>query len=148
NEDAPNYKANYFSLMNYAYQVNGLRVNGVTEVLDYSRLKVGSISEAAVSEGSAFSAIAPTTEADLAKYGLRVNEVWRTGDARSSLDFNGNGVINAGTIVNDLDFDGDTADVLNASQNDWDHILFDGAGSIGDPNLGVSMGLKRAQPFL
>lgn len=148
NEDAPNYKANYFSLMNYAYQVNGLRVNGVTEVLDYSRLKVGSISEAAASELNAFSAIAPTTEVDLAKYGVRVNEVWKTGTASSNLDFNGNGLINAGTIANDLDNDGDTSDTLNASQNDWDNTLMDGAGTIGDPNLGISLGMKRLAPFL
>jgi hypothetical protein len=54
----------------------------------------------------------------------------------------------AGTIAYDLDNDGDTSDLLNASQNDWDHVLYDGAGSIGDPNLGASLGLKRLSPFV
>ena len=148
NEDTPNYKANYFSVMNYTYQVYGLRVGSALEVLDYSRVKVGSVNEAAVNEVNAFSAVAPTTEAELALYGVRINGVWKTGNAGANLDINGNGVINAANIAYDLDNDGDTTDVLNASQNDWAHVLFDGAGSIGDPNLGASAGLNRASPFL
>jgi Bacterial TSP3 repeat len=149
NEDVPNYKANYFSVMNYSYQVVGLRVSGVTEVLDYSRLRVGGISESAISESSAFSALAPTTEGDLAKYGVLINGLWKTGTASASLDVNGNGVINAGTIAFDLDNDGDSSDTLNPSQIDWSALLWDGAGQIGDTaNLGVTPHLNRATPFV
>lgn len=149
NEDLPNYKANYFSLMSYNYQVVGLRVNGVSEVLDYSRLRVGAISESAISEASAFSAIAPTTEADLAAYSVLLKGSWRLGSASANLDVNGNGVINAGTIAFDLDNDGDTGDTLNASQNDWAAVVFDGAGLIGSAaQLGPSSALNRATPFV
>lgn len=148
NEDL-NYKANYLSLMSYNYQVFGLRVNGVGEVLDYSRLRIGPISESAISEVSAFSAIAPTTEAELAAYGVLINNAWRLGNASANLDVNGNGVINGGTIAFDLDRDGDATDLLAASQNDWLALLFDGGGQIGGASLlGPSAALNRPAPFL
>jgi hypothetical protein len=146
NEDA-NYKANYFSVMSYAYQVIGLRVDGVSEVLDYSRLRVGSFSEAAFSEAAAFSAIAPTTEADLAHYSVLIGGVWRAGTASANLDANGNGVINSGLVAFDGDNDGDQIDTVSASQNDWLALLFDGAGQIG-AGLGTSSALTRANPFM
>ncbi|WP_343073312.1 hypothetical protein [Pyxidicoccus fallax] len=143
-----NYKANYISIMSYNYQLNGLRVNGVNGVLDYSRLRVASASEASVSETAAFAPLAPTTEAILATYGVRIGGVLRSGNASANLDFNGNGVIQAGFIAQDLNNDGDSSDFINSSQNDWLALVYDGAGTIGDPFLGATESLmKRARPF-
>ncbi|RKH45464.1 hypothetical protein [Corallococcus sicarius] len=147
NEDV-NYKPNYLSLMSYVYQLGGLRVDGTDGVLDYSRLRIASVSEASVSEVYAFAPLAPTTEADLAHYGVRLNSTFVSGTASANLDFNANGSIQANYIARDLNGDGDTLDLFTASQNDWTALVFDGAGSIGDPWLGATQGLSRAQPFL
>jgi hypothetical protein len=146
NEGA-NYKANYLSVMSYTYQLNGLRVDGVHGVVDYSRLRVASVNEAALSEPAAFAPLFPTTEATLARYGVRINGTLRAGTASANLDFNGNGVIQAGLVAQDLNSDGDTSDLINASQNDWTALVYDGAGTIGDAHLGANEGLKRTQPF-
>ncbi|NMO17064.1 hypothetical protein HPC49_11410 [Pyxidicoccus fallax] len=147
NENA-NYKANYLSVMSYTYQLRGLYVEGVDGILDYSRVRVASASEAAVSEISAFAPAGTTTEADLARYGVRVGTVLRSGNASANLDFNGNGVIQAGNIAQDLNNDGDTSDIISASQNDWTALVYHGAGTIGDVYLGDTASLMRAQPFL
>jgi hypothetical protein len=146
NEDM-NYKANYLSLMSYGYQLRGLTKDGTDGVLDYSRVRLDSASEASVSELNAFAPVAPTTEADLSHYGVRIGTALRTGNASANLDFNGNGVIEAGFIAQDLNHDGDTSDFVNPSQNDWTALIYDGAGSIGDAHLGDTEGLKRRQPF-
>ncbi|MFZ5442049.1 MAG: hypothetical protein ACOZQL_18730 [Myxococcota bacterium] len=130
NEDL-NRKPNYLSIMSYTYQLGGLRVNGTSGVVDYSRLRVASVSEAAVNEASAFGALAPTTEADLANYQVMINGAWRSGTASANLDFNGNGAIAAASYAYDLNGDGDTSDVYVASQNDWSAVVYDGAGTIG-----------------
>ena len=142
-----NYKANYLSLMSYAYQLRGLRVDGVDGVLDYSRVRVASASEASLSEVSAFAPAGTTTEADLARYGVRIGTILRAGTASANLDFNGSGVIQAGVIAQDLNNDGDTLDIISASQNDWTSLVYDGASTIGDPFLGDTAGLRRASPF-
>jgi hypothetical protein len=141
-----NYKANYLSLMSYGYQVRGLRVDGTDGVLDYSRLHVDSANEASLSEMVAFAPLALTTEADLAHYGVSIG-AFRTGTASANLDFNNNGVIQAGVVAHDLNKDGDTLDLINASQNDWTTLVYDGAETIGDANLGDAARLKRPQPF-
>lgn len=143
-----NYKANYLSLMSYSYQLRGLTVDGTNGVLDYSRVRLASINESSVSEVNAFSPIAPTTESDLSHYGVRIGTVLRTGNASANLDFNGSGAIQAGTIVQDLNNDGDTSDTLNASQNDWTALVYHGASTIGDANLGSTNSLIAPQTFL
>ncbi|MBZ4422678.1 hypothetical protein [Myxococcus sp. RHSTA-1-4] len=143
-----NYKANYLSLMSYNYQLRGLTVDGTTGVLDYSRVRVASASEAAVSEISAFAPAGTTTEADLAHYGVRIGSSLRSGNASANLDFNGNGVIQAAPLAQDLNNDGDTSDIINASQNDWTALVYHGASTIGDPYLGDTESLMRMQPFL
>ncbi|WP_163991000.1 hypothetical protein [Pyxidicoccus caerfyrddinensis] len=143
-----NYKANYLSLMSYGYQLRGLTKDGTDGILDYSRVRLAAASEASVSELNAFSPIAPTTEADLSHYGVRIGTVLRTGNASANLDFNGNGVIQAGFIAQDLNNDGDTSDFINASQNDWTALIYHGASTIGDANLGAPNSLVAPQSFL
>jgi hypothetical protein len=142
-----NYKANYLSLMSYNYQLRGLTVDGVTGALDYSRVRVGSASESSVNEVSAFAPGLGATEADLARYGVRIGSVLRSGTASANLDFNGNSSIQAANIAQDLNNDGDTLDFIASSQNDWLALVYDGAGTIGDSALGSTAGLMRAQPY-
>lgn len=145
--DDSNYKPNYLSQMNYEYQMYGLRVDGVDNVLDYSRVRVASISESSINEVSAFAPVSPTTEADLAHIGVRINGIQVSGTASANLDFNNNGVIQSVSYAKDLNHDADTLDTFPAAQHDWLALVYDGASQIGDPWLGVSQGLSRAQPF-
>ena len=130
NENA-NRKLNYLSIMSYDYQMPGLRVDGTSGVVDYSRLKVNAIS-GNISEYSAMSGYGGTTESDLADYEVRRNGNWLSGTASSNLDVNNNGSLQSSVYVGNL----------NASQNDWDNIVYSGGGSggtIGDGLLGESI---------
>ncbi|MBN8226580.1 hypothetical protein JYK02_03555 [Corallococcus macrosporus] len=146
NDDA-NYKPNYLSVMNYEYQTFGLRIDGTDGVLDYSRVRVASVSEASVNEVSAFAPVAPTTEADLAHIGVRINGVQRAGTASANLDINGSGVIQAASFAYNFNRDSDSVDFFPASQHDWLALVYDGANQIGDGWLGTTQGLSRQQPF-
>jgi len=146
--DHANFKPNYLSIMNYEYQFQGFSIGGVANVLDYSRVQVAAFNELAVNEGSGFTPVAPTTEADLARIsGLRFNGVAVVGNASSNTDFNGNGVLDAATYSRDFNRSG-FADVFPATQNDWTALLYDGGGQIGDPGLGTLRSLSRAERFL
>lgn len=126
-----NRKLNYLSIMSYDYQMPGLRVDGSTGVVDYSRLKINSIS-GNMSEYSAMSGYGGTTESDLADYQVRSNGNWLSGTASANLDINNNGSLQSSVYVGYLD----------ASQNDWDNIVYSGGGTggtIGDGLLGESM---------
>jgi hypothetical protein len=143
-----NYKPNYLSIMSYNYQLNGLTFDGAGGRLDYSRLRIASVSESSLNEFNAFTPLAGTTEADLAHYGVRKCGALMTGNASNNLDFNGNGVLQA-AVATSLNCDGDTTDVAIASQNDWAALIFDGAGTIGDALLGIGrdiMGLRNFTP--
>ncbi len=146
NDDA-NYKPNYLSVMNYEYQTVGLRIDGVDSVLDYSRVRVASVNEASVNEVSAFAPVAPTTEADLAHIGVRINGAQRAGTASANLDINGNGAIQTASFAYNFNRDSDSTDIFPASQHDWLALVYDGAGQIGDGWLGTAQGLSRQQPF-
>ncbi|RKH45981.1 hypothetical protein [Corallococcus sicarius] len=147
--DDSNYKPNYLSIMNYEYQFYGFGIGGLNNVLDYSRVRVASFSEAAVNEGAAFSPVAPTTEADLAKIsGLRFNNVQVTGNASTNLDFNGNTLIDAATYTRDFNRSGAANNVFPASQNDWLALAYDGGGQIGFATPGLSQDLGREELFL
>ena len=137
NENA-NYKPNYFSVMSYFYQMPGLTIGGVSGQLDFSSVQVGAINENTLNEVLAFSAVAPTTEADLAQYSVLTCSGTPSGTASSNLDINGNGVIEW-AWGRDITCDGDLNDSFIASQNDWDNLVFDGAGTIGDGMLGVDV---------
>jgi Bacterial TSP3 repeat len=146
--DNVNYKANYFSVMNYSYQTIGLTVGGTPNVMDYSRLRIASVNETTLSEPAAFSPLAPTTETDLVPYSVRIGSSFASGNASVNLDFNKNGSIQPGTIAADLNNDGDTSDTIAASQIDWSTLVFDGAGTIGDALLGAKAGVARPSLYL
>ncbi|WP_164013458.1 hypothetical protein [Pyxidicoccus trucidator] len=147
--DNANYKPNYLSIMNYQYQFYGFGIGGLNNVLDYSRVRVASISEQSVNEVSAFTPVAPTTEADLAKISaLRFNNAQVTGNASTNLDFNNNGSIQATSYARDLDGNGSTANVFPASQNDWLALAYDGGGQIGFATSGITQDLGREELYL
>ncbi|AGC41388.1 hypothetical protein MYSTI_00029 [Myxococcus stipitatus DSM 14675] len=143
--DNANYKPNYLSIMNYEYQFYGFSIGGLANVLDYSRVQTASFNELAVNETAAFSPVAPTTEADLARVGgLRFNNALVIGNASANLDLNNNGGIDAANYGRDFNRNG-VADIFPASQNDWLALLYDGGGQIGGPGAEA---LQRSERFL
>ncbi|HEY5868420.1 MAG TPA: hypothetical protein VI542_23150 [Candidatus Tectomicrobia bacterium] len=130
-----NRKPNYLSIMSYNYQLVGLTIAGVGGNMDYSRLRIASVNEASLNEVAAFAGIGGTTEAQLAPYGVRTCGTLLTGNASTNLDFDKDGVIEA-VVATSLNCDADAVDVFAASQNDWDNLVYNGAGTIGDDLLG------------
>jgi hypothetical protein len=141
-----NYKPNYLSVMSYNYQLNGLTIDGSGGHMDYSRVRIGSVSESSLNELGAFAPLLGTTEADLSHYGVRKCGALMSGTASSNLDFNSNSVLQA-AVTTTLNCDADTADLFNASQNDWTALIYDGAGTIGDALLGASRSLLGLRNF-
>lgn len=133
-----NRKGNYISIMSYTFQLGGLQVAGESGVLDYSRLQIARATESNLNEVNAFTPVNPTTEALLSNYSVRLGSTWLNGNASTNLDFDNDGVIDMATVSVDLNNDGDTTDIINASPNDWNNIDFTGGGNIGDPLLGAS----------
>jgi len=147
--DNANFKPNYLSIMNNEYHFHGFTMGGVPNVLDYSRVRIASFNEATINEVAAFTPVAPTTEADLALIGgLRFNNRLVIGNASANLSFNANFVIEATSYALDLNHNGAKNNVFPASQNDWHALVYDGAGEIGDSQLGTLRSLSRESAFL
>lgn len=143
--DASNLKPNYFSVMNYYYQVIGLTVDGEAGVLDYSRLHIDVVDESDLNERLAFAPVpgSSTTEAELSRYGvLVVGGGFLEGNASESLDFDRDNIIEDSTAV-DLDGDGRASSVLPASGNDWERLVYHGGGTIGDTQLAAMSQLSQ-----
>ena len=154
--DNINFKPNYLSVMNYVYQ-GGLFRDGANGVMDYSRMLVDSVDETSLREDcdgiqpictagrwlvSGMRPIAPTSEEELSRYGMKTTVSWNPvnpvlGNCNGPLDWNSNGVIQPSAVAVDTNFNG-MYDVFPPSQNDWEHLYYkghqDGGGTIGCPN--------------
>jgi hypothetical protein len=130
-EDDTQWKPNYISVMNYAFQTRGLFIGGSAGYFDYSRYNFPDLNENNLNETTGISA--PTTIGTYHFCGLD-NMVPDT-DA-SSVDWNCDGDqtdtgvsynINQGMSWNN----NSTLDTLT-SQNDWDNLAYTG-GAISQP---------------
>lgn len=146
-----NHKANYFSVMNYTYTITGIIRNNA-HVLDFSRVKVGPISETNVNEIVAFDPVFPTTDAELSAYSvvLAYPIAWQpfgrhfpSGRANANVDFNTNGTLQTASYAFDLNGDGAALSTLAASQNDWEALVYGGGGTIGGSSLTGGGGLAH-----
>ncbi|AGC42904.1 hypothetical protein MYSTI_01569 [Myxococcus stipitatus DSM 14675] len=148
NDDA-NYKPNYLSIMNYEYQFYGFELDFNVGALDYSRVQVASVNEAAVYELTAFAAVPPSSESELARYfGLRFNDAQvAMFSATDFVDFNNNRQYDFNTFALDFNRNGVATDVYPVSQNDWAVLIYDG-GQIGFGAPGMSRQLNREERFV
>jgi len=122
-----NYKPNYLSVMNYAYQLAGVpRTGTLAPYFGYSSAVLPSLNEAALNEAVGLNS------ASAATYRTR----WfcpsgagaiSPGTANGPVDWNCNGVA-SGTAAVDLNFDGLTGSLV--SWNNWGTLTF-GGGAIG-----------------
>jgi len=125
------YKPNYLSVMNYAFQLDGIPINGAPGNVDYSRFAVNA-SETALSETGGLS-----PDRALAKYATYYFCEHDSSLARSAdsivggIDWNCDGTLES-SVATDINADGNRT--LLVGFNDWQHIRL-GAGS---PSAGIS----------
>lgn len=121
-----NYKPNYLSVMNYAYNLGGLYRDGVDGVLDYSRVPVDAMTEAAIYENNGL----PGDKNVLQRYKVKTKSGVVMGTAAGPTDFNANSTFDAARISVDFDGDGKYMPV-NAAWADWLNLTYTAIGSIG-----------------
>jgi hypothetical protein len=137
-----NYKPDYISVMNYAYNLTGLSVDAggrLEHKLDYSRFgpsQIGPLDETSLSEGDGFGRAAaglpyksliycPGSDTD--------DKPDQSVDVGGPVDWNCNKSLDSGAVAADLN--GDGKKTVLRSYDDWVHLVFkDGAiGSKGAP---------------
>jgi hypothetical protein len=149
--ESTNYKPNYWSIMNYLYQMNGLdaaptastafqrwrllRGDGAPGQCSLSNSPCGSPSQFIMdfSDGSSSN----LNEAAL----LEANNIGRGTTGGSYADWNLSGTLNVGTIARDLN--GDSTNNVLRDYNDWANLKFpfvrNSSGQFGATNLSRSL---------
>jgi len=130
--DHINYKPNYISIMNYLFQFPGLMYNGA-QVYDYARGQLKKIDESKVNEKAGLGGKA---KGYCTKMKVGTNIYDYTGDLRTKVDWNRNGIIDPKYAMN-MNNDGD-ASVLIGEDN-WKNVTFLGGGGITGAGAGAGM---------
>jgi len=134
--DVTNRKPNYLSVMNYAFQKQGLRVDGVDGHFDYSFVKLPDLDESSLLEGgglgsdpqiAGFQTLFQVTHFDPVTFESEIVAKW-SGDVVLPIDWNDDGGIDAGAVTADLNGDGSIG-VLRG-HDDWSALDFAG-GTVG-----------------
>lgn len=130
--DDANYKPNYLSIMNYAYQFIGLKGTGE---LDYSSFSLPDIDEANINEKLGIDPEGKTDGTGLKAILYSPTERTTAKISKAEIDFNGNKTIDENTYSLDLNPDGNISDekpitVLKGHFIDWEHINYK-SGEIG-----------------
>ena len=131
NTNNPNFKPNYLSVMNYLFQMNGLRIAGSDGNFDYSRFVLPTINENALDETAGLSGVAGTAD-----YGTKFWDAVGTfsvaNDINVGIDWDGDGdALDNPTVVN-VNNDGGLSTYGNS--NNWTEIVYNGGavGSLGE----------------
>jgi hypothetical protein len=143
-----NYKPNYFSIMNYLYQLRGLDVGTTAGTIDYAggALPVlGPLNENAVNESNAlgFSGFGVGSQCPAAGGGYTSQY---TVNASGPFDWNCNGTATNGTLSFDANGSGGIDNNLT-SYNDWANIQLR-VGAIGDLGASSLPMLSDPEPVL
>jgi hypothetical protein len=146
------YKPNYFSVMNYNYQMVGVTRDDVS-VLDYARVALGAVNEQSLFEVDGYLGEGSTSSADLVHYTnpricvkrkinrrkmIDVCQSWAPllGTSGSGLDFNRDQRVDQTRIrrTADLDAAGGRRSTFTAVVDDWSRLVYDGKQNIGVVN--------------
>lgn len=117
-----NYKPNYLSVMNYAFQTRGLIKDAVEGNFDYSRFVTRTLDESSLSESSGI-----RLSGNPPNYGTRYTDAACTRRATTVLrpiDWDGDGGIDAANVaanVNDCE-----AGTVHRGYDDWQNLVLDG----------------------
>jgi hypothetical protein len=140
------YKPHYLSIMNYSYQVSGVR-QGTQDVFDYARAPVRALNESALEETAGFSVDKATPNPELARVSDPLvcssakTNAWGDvdcsafrrvkGNAATGLDFNNWRGVQTGTVRADLDGDRLSTSRIAGLKDDWSNLDYRGGGVIG-----------------
>jgi hypothetical protein len=125
--DDVNKKPNYLSVMNYMFQMTGVRKNGGYGVFDYSGAALPTLIEGSLDESAGIG-----SGDDVAGYGTHwfYNGVLKMTDSPESIDWNDNGSIETSASV-DLNDDGLVVPfIVLTGHDDWANLNFK-SGSVG-----------------
>lgn len=127
--DGVNNKPNYLSVMNYLWQFSGIRRNGVF-VLDYSRVALALLAEAALDEtkGLGPGATGYATARFVPGVGGAPGTFVQVADAAAPIDWDGDGLTTSTALG--FDVNGDAVQTPLQPCNDWQILKLRG-GSIG-----------------
>jgi hypothetical protein len=135
------WKPNYLSIMNYAFQTRGLPINNTEAHFDYSRYDLPDLTESNLNETNGINVPGAVTDILGTRYFCTLDDMRIDMDA-GAVDWNCDGDetdtsvsrnINQGMSWNN----NGTVTVLT-SWNDWDHIVFNG-GAISQPGAIVDL---------
>lgn len=136
--DGVNYKPNYFSVMNYLWQLDGVAMTGGPRY-GYHDCELDDLNEGALVEANGLGSrpappgsLVPMLVADV---NGGVPAVRALVDSASALDWNGAGGISSGAVPCDINADGSLQWLYGRS--DWDRMVFDGNGIIGSVERNV-----------
>lgn len=150
--DDVNHKPNYLSIMSYAFQTNGLIVNGQGGHFDYSRFN----NIPALDENDLDETIGLNGGSAISSYGTRhfcrSGSTWqniRTDNANGPIDWDCSGAIGAGVVANINDGKESNPDATLGEltgYEDWPNLVYDG-GDVGltDPPAADELSLQ-AEP--
>jgi len=126
--DGVNYKPNYLSVMNYAFQFDGLRINGGTGNFDYSRFNLPPLDENLLNENVGLNGGAAIVAYDT-KWYCATGQEWTDREINGPINWNCDDTIGSPVATDINQSPGGSRSQLN-SFNDWEHLNFKG-GLIG-----------------
>ncbi len=134
-----NFKPNYLSIMNYAFQTRGLRIGGLDGTYDYSRFTLPALDEGHLNETLGLAGVS-----EAAGYGTRFYDSTRTmrvvNDVNVAIDWNWDGNATATDVSIDVNNGGGT---MHVGSDNWAEIVFNG-GAVG--HLGENIVLPVTVP--
>jgi hypothetical protein len=140
--DDENYKPNYLSVMNYAYQLTGVpRTGTVPPNFGYSSAVLPTLHEAALDEAVGLNSASAATYRTAWFCPTGAGAI-SPGTAQGPVDWNCNGVA-SGTASVDLNFDGVKGDLV--SWNNWGTLTY-GGGAIGAGASPAGLAPQQALP--
>jgi hypothetical protein len=122
-DDDFNYKPNYLSLMNYFYQMRGLRLGGADGHFDYSSTAAATLDESQLDEPLGIVGLIPSAGARY--FCNSAQQIINT--AADPIDWNCDGDATDLNVAEDVN---NGAGTTLTGYNDWAHIRFDG-GAVG-----------------
>jgi hypothetical protein len=138
--DGINYKPNFLSVMNYAFQTRGLIKDGTEGHFDYSRFVNRTLREAALNER-----VGIRVSGNPTNYGTRYHDATCTVHATTvtaPIDWNGNTTIDADTVTANVN--SCTPGTVLVGHDDWANVILDGR-SLGQSNPNAFLGHAEAE---
>ncbi|AJT42921.1 hypothetical protein UM93_06000 [Psychromicrobium lacuslunae] len=142
--DNINRKPNYLSILNYAYQIDGIPLSGGGKLYSYSSTAAATLNESALDESAGLGAAGAGFKTSY-KNGLGKTVV-TSGDASGPIDWNGNGVIDAAPVSVDINGEGGNQQSL-AGYDDWSHLRYK-AGAVGASSGAIAERSRAIAPQL